>query len=154
MTRKRCKRKVYSTQVDAIGMAISGASLTPQQTLDKVRLLELSQIDALARGAGTLTDLRNLTDMINLCGTMADMGIGPEAEDACQAAENALLSIMKRREKWGKLEATPAELETFRECFRWHDAQRSAVPRIDYERAITLTSNRIRGAHPSVRHVI
>lgn len=148
--KKRCKRKVYAL-TDPIGLAIAGAAITPDAKLNQLRMLELSQIDALARGAATLNDLRTLTDMINVCQTMADTGVGPEALPACAAAETALLAIMRRFERWGKLEALACEIEALREVFRYHDLQRQSISRAEYERAIKKTGDRIRSAHPSVK---
>lgn len=150
MTRKRCKRKVYAL-IDTLTHAKEGAAITPEATLNKVRLLELAQIDAFAIGKPTLADLRGITEMLNVCETMADTGIGPEASEACQEGEKACLAVMKRFENWGKLEATKDEIQAFRELFAWHDAQRSAIPRSIYERAIQRTQDRIRSGHPSCK---
>ncbi len=151
MSRKACRRKVRPVCLDPVTLAIQGASFTPEDKLNQLRMFELGQIDAIAKGVGTLTDLRYITDLINVCETMASMGIGPEAMQACVAAEQALLGIMKRFEKWKKLEATADQVEAFREVFRFHDAQRCAVTRGEYERAIQKTVDRIRSAHPSVK---
>lgn len=153
MTRKRCKRKVYAL-IDPIATAINGARITSEARLDERRVFELSQIDSMDRGAGTLEDLRNIADMVNVSATMASIGIGPEAKDPCQIAEDAIISIMRRFERWSKMEATPTEMASIKEVFGWYDAQRSAISNSEYQRAIRLTVNRIRGAHPSVKNLL
>lgn len=45
MTRKHCRRKVYPL-VNPIARAMEGAAITPDNLLDKLRLQELSAIDA------------------------------------------------------------------------------------------------------------
>lgn len=151
MSRKQCRRKHYALS-NPVAMAISGAHVTTKDDLDKLRMLELSQIDALAKGAATLSDLRHLADMLNLCETMGHMGIGKaEVLPACATCQEALLAIMRRFERWQKLEATPTEMEAIREVFRYHDLQRQSISRGEYERAIVKTANRIRSAHPSCK---
>ena len=63
--RKRCKRKVYAL-VNPIDMAIQGACITAGQPLQQLRLGELSALDAMKRGMGTVEDWRILTDMMNI----------------------------------------------------------------------------------------
>lgn len=52
MTRKHCRRKVYPL-VNPIARAMEGAAITPDNLLDKLRLQELSAIDAFTRGKAT-----------------------------------------------------------------------------------------------------
>ena len=78
MTRKKCRRKVWAL-IDPIAHAIAGAAITDTASLDKLRMLELSAIEAFAKGRATPDDWRALADMLNVCETMARDGIGPEA---------------------------------------------------------------------------
>jgi hypothetical protein len=41
MTRKKCKRKVWSTQINPVAHAIAGAAVADSASLDKLRLCEL-----------------------------------------------------------------------------------------------------------------
>lgn len=154
MSRKSCKRRVYPLNPNIVGHVIEGIGFAAKSKLDKLRLLELSQIESLANGSGTLQDLRGLTDCLNLCETVADAGVGPEALPACEKAQEAILSIMGRYETRKKIEALPAELEALRDLFAFHDLQRQVISIADYERYILKTAARIRSNHPSCKAVI
>ena len=82
--KKRCKRKVWSTNINPIAHAIAGAAVSDKQSLDKLRLCELSAIDAMTKGMGTTEDWRWLADVINIAETMGKAGIGPEVLPYCQ----------------------------------------------------------------------
>lgn len=151
--KKLCRRKHYAL-MNPVALAIEGACITPQDKLDKLRLMELAAIDALASQQGTLADLRTVTDMMNLAETMASIGIGPEATAPCATMQSAVESIMVRCQKWGMVHATPAEIEAMRDVFGWHDLQRQSIARSEYERAITLCGNRIRSKHPSAKVLV
>lgn len=96
--KKQCKRKHWSTAINPIQHAIEGASLTPDSILDKLRARELAAVEAFRTGDATLQEWADITSMLNLCETMANGGIGPEALEACKRAENALIEAGKRFE--------------------------------------------------------
>ena len=54
MTRKKCRRKVWNTNVNPIAHAIAGAAITDTASLDKLRMQELSAIEAFAKGRDSL----------------------------------------------------------------------------------------------------
>ena len=94
--KKRCKRKVWSTNINPIAHAIAGAAVSDKQSLDKLRLCELSAIDAMTKGMGTTEDWRWLADVINIAETMGKAGIGPEVLPYCQEAQDAMLKATER----------------------------------------------------------
>lgn len=141
--RKRTRRKVYPL-MDPIAIAIDGASNTPDDRLNKLRALELSAIDAIARGHGTINDLSALRDMLNLAETMAKGGVGPEALAPIDDAQAELVSMVDRHNRTGRIGATGLGLEALREAFRWHDLQRTSIHRSEYERFIQKTANVLR----------
>lgn len=147
--RKATKRRHYAL-TNPIQLAIDGACKTSEQDLDKLRLLELSAIEAFAQGKATVYDFRSVADLLNLAETMAKTGIGSEALEACQAAQAALL---RAKEGYADdvMRLAGADLDALRELFAWHDAQRTAISRSGYERAIQKTMDRIRSAHPDVK---
>ena len=147
--RKRTKRKVYAL-IDPIPHAIAGACITDSVSLDKLRLGELAAIDAMARGGATVEDWKMLADMVNICETMADNGIGPEALPHCEALQQDLLAAAQRYEKTRKMGLTGVGLVEAREVFAYHDVQRASIPRAEYERMIQKTHNRIRAGHSKV----
>lgn len=147
--RKRTRRKVYAL-VNPIAHAIAGACITDEQSLDKLRLGELAAIDAMTRGAASIHDWRLLADMVNICETMADHGIGPEALPHCTAMQEDLILAAQRYEKTGRMGMTGTGLKAAKEVFAYHDAQRASITRAEYERMIEKTSNRIRSNHHKV----
>jgi len=147
MTRKRCKRKVWTPNANIVGRVIGGVALPHPKDLDKIRMLELSQIEALASGAGSLADLRGMSDCLNVCETMADAGIGPEALPACAKAQASILAIMRRFERWSKIEAMPGEIDALRDLYAYADLQRQSVSCADFERYVHRTIARIRSNH-------
>lgn len=152
MSRKACKRRHYPL-VNVISLAITGCSISSEDDLDKLRLRELSAIESFAKGTATPNEFRDLADMLNLAETMANMGIGPEALEACAAAQSALLAAKVRHDKLGRLGMTGEGLQSLRDLYAYHDAQRMAVDRSQYERAISKTRDRIRSAHPSIKEL-
>jgi hypothetical protein len=148
--RKRCIRKHWN-KVDPIALAIAGATITPEADLDKLRMRELAALEAFAKGVATPHDFRDLCDLLNLAETMGQMGIGPEVLPVCALAEAGMLEAKDRYEESGRLVFTGTALKAMRDVYEFHDLQRTAVDRSAYERAITKTRNRIRGAHPSVK---
>lgn len=141
--KKQCKRKVYQL-VNPISMAIMGAAVSGKKPLDQLRLAELSAIDNLAFGRGTIEDWRWTCDFLNIAETMGNMGIGPEVLPVCEVAQNGLLQAAKRYQKTKKMGIDGVTLNAIRELHEYHDLQRTSVARSVYETAIRKTADRIR----------
>jgi hypothetical protein len=150
MSRKRCIRKVWP-KVNTIALAISGASITTEADLDKLRLRELSAIESFSKGCATPFDFRDLCDMLNLAQTLGETGVGPEVLPVCEAVEAELLAAKERHDQTGRLGITGEGLRALRDLYAYHDLQRTSIDRSQYERAISRTRNKIRGAHPSLK---
>lgn len=148
--RKQCRRKVYAL-VNPIKLAIEGASITADEHLDKLRLRELSAIEAFKTGKATPHDFRDIADMLNLAETMGKMGIGPEALISCRWVEVALMFARDEYERKGKMSLVGTELKAVQDLYEFHDLQRTSVDRSTYERVIKATRDRIKGAHPDVK---
>jgi hypothetical protein len=131
--------------------AMRNVSLPSADQVAALRLRELSSLEALRNGTGTLEDVKDLADVMNLCETLAGMGIGPEALPAVEKAHAAFMAIKKRVERWGRVEVLPAELEALADVQAYLDMQRQSVDRATILKGLTLCFNRIRGAHPSVK---
>lgn len=147
--RKRTRRKVYPL-FNPISYAIEGAAFTTERDLDKLRMLELTAIDQFAHGTATVRQWQDITDMLNLCETMAKQGIGPEALEACQRAQAALVEAAARYERTRRMGTTGEGLKAMRDLYEYHDLQRQSISRSEYESAIRVTSNRIRSKAPEV----
>jgi hypothetical protein len=142
--RKRCKRKVWSTNIDAVAHAIAGAAVPDSKALDKLRLCELSAIDNMVHGRGTTEDWRWLADVVNISETMGKEGIGPEVLPYCQESQKALLEAADRYQKTGKMGLSGVGLTSIKELWEYHDLQRTSIARSEYERMIRKTANYIK----------
>lgn len=150
--RKRTKRTVYKL-IDPIAHAIIGACVTDKTNLDKLRLMELTAIDAIRRGGGSLNDYRTLADMLNLCERMAIHGIGPEALDVCQAFTDELAAMAKRFEQTRKMVFTGTGLRLAQEVFEFHDLQRQSITRAKYAEMLQKTHDYIRSNNQNVVNI-
>lgn len=150
MSRKRCHRKHYAL-LNTITHALLGAAITDAADLDKLRLIELSALEAFRTGNASRADWMACADMLNVCETLARDGVGPEALDACVAAQEALGNAKDRLDRIGKLGVSGPELQTLRHAYEFHDLQRTSISRSRYEQAIQKTAARIRSSHPSVK---
>lgn len=150
MSRKFCRRRHYAL-VSPIDMAISGATITTEEDLDKIRMRELTAIDNFGTGKATPSDFRDVCDMLNLAQTMAEMGIGPEVLRVCTYVERTLLACKDEWDADGRMDVDEFEMAGLRDLYEYHDLQRTSVDRRAYEQAIARTRNKIRSAHPAVK---
>lgn len=143
--RKRTKRKIYASEdTNPVLVALMGASMVDKDSLDKLRFGELSAIESISKGQGTLWEYRLLADMLNICERMAENGIGPEALQACKAFNEELASMAERYEKTQKMGFTGQGLRLAREVYEYHDIQRQSITRAQYQLMIEKTNNYIR----------
>jgi len=143
-------RKVWATNIDTIQYAIEGAAITPAEKLDRLMLVELAAIDAFTRGKATMREWSDLVNVNNLTQTLAGMGIGYEAMADCHKAEAALVDAAARYQRTGKMGLTGPGIQALRDVIGWHQEQRSAIPRSQYEEAIRLTGARIKSGHATI----
>ena len=152
--RKKCKRKVWSTSINPLAHAIAGAAVADNAALDKLRLCELSAIDAMTKGMGTPHDWRWLADVLNIAETMAKHGIGPEVLPYCEEAQKALLEAKERYDKTGKMGLSGTGIKAIKELWEYHDLQRTSIARSEYERMIQKTINHVRSHGKDVVEVV
>jgi hypothetical protein len=144
--RKRTVRKVWA-KVNPIEHAISGATITPRHLLDKLLVRELASLDDFTHGRAHINQWADMSRVVNLCETMARDGIGAEALDAFQKAQETLLEAAVRFEKTGRMGLSGLGIQALRDCIEYHDLQRSSIHRSEYERLIKLTAARVKGGH-------
>ena len=147
--RKQTRRKVYRL-VNPISYAMEGASITPNEILDKLRQKELISIEAFRMGKADLADWQMINDMANLCEVMAKSGIGPEALEAAERTHEYLLEAYHRYNKTKRMGTSGLGLVAFRDCYEYHDLQRQSISRSVYEQMLTKTMNQIRSKSPDV----
>lgn len=152
--RKKCKRKVWSTSINPIAHAIAGAAVADDSSLNKLRLCELTAIDAMTKGMGTPHDWRWIADFLNIAETMAKNGIGPEVLEHCEKAQEALLEAKQRYDKTGKMGLSGAGIRAVKDLWEYHDLQRTSVARSEYEKMIQKTMNNIRSHGKDVVEVV
>ena len=146
--RKHTRRKVWQL-VNPIEHAILGAQITHQKSLDALQLRELSSLEAMTSGKGGIQEWSDLVAILNLCETMAKGGIGPEALEHCQIAEQDLQKAARAGD--GKvMSLSIAGIKAIREVLAYHHMQRTSISRAEYERWIEKTHNRIKSKAPEV----
>jgi hypothetical protein len=152
--RKKCRRKVWATNIDTVGHAIAGAAISDGAALDKLRLCELSAIDAMTKGMGTTEDWRWLADVLNIAETMGKSGIGPEVLPYCEDAQKALLEAAERYQKTGKMGLSGQGIRAIKDVWEFHDIQRTSIARSEYEKMIRKTANYIKSHGKDVVEIV
>jgi len=153
MSRKKCRRKVWSTNINPVAHAIAGASIADKASLDKLRLFELAAIDNMVHGRGTVEDWRWLADVLNIAETMGINGIGPEVLPYCEEAQKALYEAAKRYEATKKMGLSGPGIKAIKEVWEYHDLQRTSIARSEYERMIQKTANYIKSHGKNVTEI-
>jgi len=143
MTKKRTKRKHWNL-IDPVTHAIVGASITPRQTLDKLRFLEYAALDAITKGMGTVQDWRTLVDVLNLSEVMAKDGIGPEVLPICQKAQDGLHKAAMRYQETMRMGLDGLGIQAIRELIEYADLQQGSITRSEFEKYVMKTKNYIK----------
>jgi hypothetical protein len=150
--RKQCRRKIWD-KVNPIEYAITGAAITAEDKLDRLRMGELSAIESMVKGNATTNDWRVLVDMLNIAETMASHGIGIEVLAVCEIVQKEMESAAHRYEKTRKMGLTGTGIRYIKELYALHDLQRQSISRSEFERMIEKTINYIRSNHHKVVHI-
>lgn len=150
--RKQCRRKIWA-KVNPIEYAITGAAVTAEDKLDKLRLSELSAIESMVKGNGTTGDWRVLVDMLNIAETMGSNGIGVEVLEVCKIVQVEMEAAARRYEKSRKMGLSGTGIRYIKELYALHDLQRQSISRTEFERMIEKTINYIRSNHHKVVHI-
>jgi len=141
--RKKTKRKHWNL-IDPITHAVVGAAITPRQTLDKLRFLEYSALDAITKGMGTVSDWRSLVDLLNLSEVMAKSGVGPEVLPICAKAQEGLHKAAMRFQQTGKMGLDGLGIQAIRELIEYADLQQGSITRSEFEKYVQKTRNFIK----------
>jgi hypothetical protein len=141
--RKRTKRKVWNL-LDPLAHAIVGAAITPRPTLDKLRFLEYSALDAITKGMGTIQDWRTLVDVLNLSEVMGKAGIGPEVLPVCAKAQEALHKAALRYEETKKMGLDGLGIQAIRDLIAYADLQQASISRSEFEKYVKKTRDYIK----------
>jgi hypothetical protein len=142
--RKRTKRKIWSTQINTITHALTGAAITERDKLNKLRLMEYSALDAMVKGSGTISDWRTLVDVLNLSEMMGKSGVGPEVLPICQIAQDSLHKAALRYQETMQMGLDGVGIKAIRELLEYADLQQGSIARSEFEKYIQKTKDYIR----------
>lgn len=143
MTRKKTKRKHWNL-VDNVTHAIVGAAITQRDKLDKLRMLEYSALEAMAKGKGTIHDWRVLVDVLNLSEMMGKGGVGPEVLPYCEKAQEGLHKAAIRYQETLNMGLDGQTIQACRDLIQFADLQQGSISRSEFERYIQKTKDHIR----------
>ena len=141
--RKRTKRKVWNL-IDPITHGIVGAAITQRDKLDKLRMLEYSALEAMAKGKGTIHDWRVLVDVLNLSEMMGKGGVGPEVLPYCEKAQEGLHKAAIRYQETLHMGLDGQTIQACRDLIQFADLQQGSISRSEFERYIQKTKDYIR----------
>lgn len=142
--RKTTKRKRWNL-LNPIIHALTGAAITERHLLDKLRLTELSALEAMTKGQGTVADWRTLVDVLNLAEMFGKQGIGCEVLPICQMAQDGLHKAALRYQETKRMGLDGLTIDALRHLIEYADLQQGSVPRSEFERLVEKTRNYIKG---------
>ncbi len=142
--RKKTKRKHWSL-LNPIIHALTGAAITERHLLDKLRLTELSALEAMTKGQGTVQDWRTLVDVLNLAEMFGKEGIGGEVLPICEKAQEGLHKAAMRYQSSLSMGLDGQTIEALRHLIEYADLQQASVSRSEFERLVEKTRNYIKG---------
>lgn len=151
--RKRTKRKMWNL-LDPIQHALVGAAITPRPTLDKLRFLEYSALEAMTKGNGTIHDWRTLVDVLNLSEVMAKAGIGPEVLPICEKAQESLHKAAMHYQKTLHMVLDYQGIESLRDLIEYADLQQASISRSEFERYVKKTRDYIKSNSDKVVEIV
>jgi hypothetical protein len=151
--RKRCRRRVWSTDINPITHAITGACITDAGSLNELRLNELKSLEAMKTGEAGVQEWQVLVDMMNIAEMMGRNGIGPEVLDHCEAANEALHRAAKRYEATKRMGLSGEGLRALGDIMEYHDLQRTSISRAKYQQMIEKTRNYLKSHGKHVTHI-
>lgn len=141
--RKKCKRKIWATDINPVAHAIAGAAITTPEVLNKLRMAELDSLDTIIKGHGTTAHWQVIANLVNVAETMALDGIGPEVLPYCEAAQKALIKAAEYYSKTRHLVLDHEGIKSIRELIEYADLQQKSISRAQFERYIEKTRNKI-----------
>ena len=151
--RKKCRRKVWSTNINPVAHAIAGAAITTPEVLSKIRMAEYNALDTVIKGEGTTAHWQILANMLNVAECMAEAGIGPEVLPICEKAQKSLIKAAEYYGKHRRLILDADGIKSMRELIEYADLQQQSVSRAEFERFIEKTRNKILSGHYKVYEI-
>jgi hypothetical protein len=131
-----------------------GAAITPRPTLDKLRFLEYSALEAITKGNGTIHDWRTLVDVMNLSEVMAKAGIGPEVLPICEKAQESLHKAAMHYQKTMRLVLDSQGIQALRDLIEYADLQQGSISRSEFEKYVKKTRDYIKSNGDRVVEIV
>jgi hypothetical protein len=150
--KKQCRRKIWA-KINPIEHAITGAMVASDAKLNKLRMHELSAIESMVKGVGTVQDWQTLVHVLNVSETMGHGGIGIEVLPVCALVEDELKAAAKRYEATQKIGLSGPGIKHIKELLALHDLQRQSISCSEFERMIQKSNNNVRSNHQRVVHI-
>lgn len=151
--RKRCRRRVWSTEINPIAHAIAGACFTDSGSLNELRVGEVRSLELMKTGEAGVQEWQILVDMMNIAETMGRNGIGPEVLEHCEIANDALHRAAKRYQATKRMGLSGEGLKALGDIMEYHDLQRTSISRSQYEKMIQKTTNYLKSHGKNVTHI-
>jgi ribosome-binding ATPase YchF (GTP1/OBG family) len=127
--------------------------IASEEKLNKLRMHELSAIDSMVNGVGTVQDWKTIVHVLNVSETMGHGGIGIEVLPVCALVEEELKAAAKRYEATQKMGLSGLGIKYLKELFALHDLQRQSISCSEFQRMIDKSNNNVRSNHQRVVHI-
>jgi hypothetical protein len=150
--KKQCRRKIWA-KINPIEHAITGAIVASEEKLNKLRMHELSAIDSMVKGVGTVQDWITLVHVLNISETMGHNGIGIEVLPLCALVQLEMEAAAKRYGATKKMGLSGSGIKYLKELCALHDLQRQSISCSEFERMIDKSNNNVRSNHQRVVHI-
>ena len=140
--KKSAKRQIRPL-ANPLTVAIKRASPVTPEVVQRLRMREWSAIEAFAQGQATSVDVALLEELLCMCLCSIELGIGPEAQATCNAAELVFAALRARSPANTPMVMNPAELDVMRDLQSFHDQQRAACNRREYSHMADMVAEAI-----------
>lgn len=134
------QRKFKATKHPIATALMNVSKITDHQAfLRGLQLAGESALDEIMHKRGTREHLGVLVQFHNMTQSLIEAGVGADHEHVTDASVAAIQAIAQRHVTWGKVQATPAELEALRQLILLHDAQMGTVSVAQFTKAVDRT---------------
>lgn len=140
--RKRSSYRPRPIIADPISYVMAGIKKIPELGIvgTELKIKNASALKALSEGTASPHDLNIIANMSNMSTALARDGKGIDWRDEIRAAADAIERIQHRSMKWGKIQATPSEVEAILLLRDIHIAQIDDACVVDIEKSIKVVN--------------
>ncbi len=137
--RKRSKYRPRPIIANPLAYVMEGFTKIVDKSEDnlRIRLRVRTSLQSIIEDKGTMQDLNALVSAANMT-TALSRSHGYDWRNEILDGVNAVEAMQLRLAKWGKVQATPTELDKIRMLVDIHDAQLDEARVMDLEKAIAI----------------